>query len=88
MAKRRWLLVVMNAAVLLGLVLGSLSRNVDKFGLYAIAALFFLVFNGMYFAARTESDLSPERRKQLNRWVVWPIIALAAFVIVFEFFER
>ncbi len=82
---RRLILVFVNLGILLGLVLGYRNHNIDKYSLLAIGVISLLVFNGMVLAIRaSEPDLPPTRLKQMNKWIVWPILVLAGLLLIGE----
>ncbi len=83
------ILVFIDVGVVLGMILGYRNYNVDRLSLFTIGFLSLLVLNGMFFLVRkSEPDLSPTRLKQMNKWVVWPVVLLAALVVLVELFSR
>jgi hypothetical protein len=81
------ILVFINAGIVFGVVLGYRNYKVDRLSLLTIAGLSILVLNGMFLLLRkSEPDLPPARLKQLNKWIVWPIILLAGLVVLIELF--
>jgi hypothetical protein len=82
-------LIFIDVGVVLGMVLGYRNYNVDKLSLLAIGTVSLLVLNGMFFLIRrSEPDLPPTRLKQMNKWVVWPIVLLAGLVALIELLSR
>jgi hypothetical protein len=82
------ILVFIDVGVALGMILGYRNHNVDRLSLLAIGSLSLVVLNGMFILiGKGEPDLPPTRLKQMNKWVVWPIVLLAALVIVVELFS-
>jgi hypothetical protein len=81
-------LVFIDVGVLLGIVIGYRSDNVDKFGLLAVGIVVLLSLNAMFFLFKTDPDLSPARLKQLNKWVMWPIAVLAGMVVLFDLLTK
>jgi hypothetical protein len=83
------ILMLINVVIVSGVILGCLNNNVDKYPLFAIGGVILLVLNGMFFVIRTsESDLPRGRLKQMNKWVVWPIMLLAGLVLLIDFLSR
>jgi hypothetical protein len=82
------ILVFIDVGVVLGMILGYRNYNVDRLSLFTIGSLSLLVLNGMFFLLRSEPDLSPTRLKQMNKWVIWPVVLLAALVVLVELFSR
>jgi hypothetical protein len=83
------ILIFIDVGVVLGMVLGYRNYNVDKLSLLAIGTVSLLVLNGMFFLIRrSEPDLPPTRLKQMNKWVVWPIVLLAGLVALIELLSR
>jgi len=79
------ILVFINVGVALGMVLAYRNYSVDRLSLFAIGGLSLLVFNGMFFLLRkSEPDLPPTRLRQMNKWIVWPIVLLAGLVVLIE----
>jgi hypothetical protein len=75
------MLLFLNGGIGIGMLVGYFNKNVDRFSLLAIGGLALLVFNGMFFIfRRTEPDLPPDRLKLVNKWVLWPILALCALI--------
>jgi hypothetical protein len=84
---RRLVLLFINVGVLLGMVVGYVNYRVDKYSLFAIGIVSLLVLNGMFFAIRAcEPSLPQARLKQMNTWVVWPIVLLAGLILINEVF--
>jgi uncharacterized membrane protein YfcA len=83
------ILLFIDVGIVLGMILGYTNYHVDKLGLLTIGFLSLLVLNGMFFLVRkTEPDLPPARLKQMNKWVVWPIVLLAGLIILVELLSR
>jgi predicted MFS family arabinose efflux permease len=83
------ILVFINIGIVLGMFFGYRNYNVDRLSLFAIGGLSLLVLNGMFFLIRkTEPDLPPSRLKQMNKWVVWPIVLLAGVIVLIELFSK
>jgi len=82
-------LLFIDVGVVLGMILGYMNYQVDRLGLLTIGFLSLLVLNGMFFLVRkTEPDLPSARLKQMNKWVVWPIVLLAGLVVLIEVLSR
>ena len=83
------ILMFINVGIVLGMILGYRNYQVDKYSMFAIGGVGLLVLDGMYFAIRRfEPDLPPSRLKQMNKWVVWPIVLLAGLLFLIELFSR
>ena len=83
------ILLFIDVGVVLGMILGYTNYHVDKLGLLTIGFLSLLVLNGMFFLVRkTEPDLPSARLKQMNKWVVWPIVLLAGLIVLFELLSK
>jgi hypothetical protein len=83
------ILAFIDVGIVLGMILGYRNYNVDRLSLFAVGLLSLLVLNGMFFLVRkSEPDLPPARLKQMNKWVVWPIVLLAGLVALIELFSR
>jgi len=81
------ILLFIDVGVVLGMILGYANYHVGKLGLLTIGFLSVLVLNGMFFLIRkSEPDLPPTRLKQMNKWVVWPIVLLAGLIVLIELF--
>jgi hypothetical protein len=88
-APSKLILILVNTAAVLGMILSYRNPHVDRLSLIAIGIVFLLVFNGMFFLARkTEPDLPQPRLKQLNKWVVWPIVLLSVLVYLLDWFSH
>jgi predicted MFS family arabinose efflux permease len=83
---RNLVLALMNLGIVLGMALGYRNYQIDKYSLTAVGAVSLLVLNGMFFAVRREPDLPKPKLRRLNRYVVWPIILLAALIVAGEMF--
>jgi hypothetical protein len=82
-------LIFIDVGIVLGMVLGYRNHNVDKLSLLTIGILSLLVLNGMFFLVRkSEPDLPLTRLKQMDKWVVWPIVVLAGLVVLIEVISR
>ncbi len=82
---RKLILLFINIGVLLGMVLGYRNYNVDRYSLFAVGGVSLVVLNGVAFILRVcEPDLPRTKLKQMNKWVVWPIILLAMLVLANE----
>jgi hypothetical protein len=79
-------LITLNVLLVLAIIAGYRMEGIDRLSLLAVGGLVLLVFNGVYFAVRTEPDLPRARVRSLNRRVVWPVGFLAALVLLFERF--
>jgi amino acid transporter len=81
------ILVFINVGIVFGVALGYRNYNVDRLSLFTIAGLSLLVLNGMFLLLRrSEPDLPSARLKQLNKWIVWPIVLLAGLTVLIELF--
>jgi hypothetical protein len=86
MLMKHKILISLDALLVLAIAAGYRAQGIDRLSLLAIGSLVLVVFNGVYFAVRTEPDLPKTRVRSLNRRVVWPISLLAILVLVFERF--
>lgn len=68
------------------MTLGYRNHRIDKYSLTAVGAISLLVLNGMFFALQKEPDLPKPQLKRLHKYVVWPIILLAALIVAVEIF--
>ncbi len=82
------ILVFINVGILLGMALGYKNYHVDKFSLVVIGCISLVALNGMFFLFRTDPNLPPVRVRQLNKWVLWPIVFLAALIVLVEMFSK
>jgi hypothetical protein len=83
------ILLIIDIGVVLGMILGYTNYHVDKLGLLTVGFLSLLVLNGMFFLVRkTEPDLPSAQLKQMNKWVVWPIVLLAGLIVFVELLSR
>jgi len=81
------ILLFIDVGVVLAVILDYANYHVGKLGLLTIGFLSVLVLNGMFFLIRkSEPDLPPTRLKQMNKWVVWPIVLLAGLIVLIELF--
>ena len=81
------ILLFLNVGIILGMGLGYRNYRIDRYSLLAVGIVSLLVLNGMFFVVRvSESELPKARLRWLNRYVVWPIILLAAITVATELF--
>ena len=86
-ANRKLFLVFIDMGIVLCIALGYRDSRIDKYSLLAVGGVALLVLNGMFFVLRvTEPDLPKAPLGRLNKYVVWPIILLAALVAAIELF--
>ena len=87
-ANRKLLLLFIDIGILLCMALGFRDSRIDKYSLLALGGVALLVLNVMFFVLHfTEPDLPKARLGHLNKYVVWPIILLAALVAAIELFS-
>jgi hypothetical protein len=79
------ILLFINIGIVLGLILGYRNYGVNKSSLLASGGVSLLVLNAMFFILRrSEPDLPQVRLKQMNKWIVWPIVLLAGLISLIE----